>query len=447
MNTLKDTIVGRRSIRRYRQEKVPREKISELFSIASFAPSSCNLQAWHFIVVDEEQLKKRLVEKGKVNRQVLSVPTIIVAVYNRNVTREHYANYQSLAAAIQNFMLLSYEEGLGTLWVCNFRDEGGIRKVLGIPDTHRVLAIIEVGYPKEDPKPPKRRPVESFVSFNRFSEDDIIPKTTFHRDWRWKDILTWQKRFARRGYPLEKVTDAEMNKIPQSIIPHLENRKILELYTFSACLTSAIKKVGALIDHHFVARDIYNAARSFEHLIDHSKIIISDNIVHKDFSEYSHFLLVNRLEHMPKEIIEADIQKLSEAGEGTKLILLFRNRYSWFGLYDFIIRHILRKNGIDDIFFGTLRNMGPWRLCSRSGIKRIIENHNFRVIKSYGFFCFPTYRFGNSGWIESKRGIATAANVLHYIFSSLESFFDLVGVSKIFGEQILLICKLEKENG
>ena len=154
--------------------------------------------------MDDGEIKKRVVQKGKVNRQVLNTPILIVASYNRKVTREHYANYQSLATAIQNFLLLAYAEGLVTLWVCNFRNEGGLREVLGIPNSHKVLAIMEEGYPKEIPKPPKRIPAEKIVSFNRFSSDNIISKTTFLKDWRWKDILSWQKRFVARGYRLEK---------------------------------------------------------------------------------------------------------------------------------------------------------------------------------------------------------------------------------------------------
>ncbi|MBW1766036.1 MAG: nitroreductase family protein [Deltaproteobacteria bacterium] len=445
INTLKGLIKGRRSVRLYQPEKVSREKIMELFTIASFAPSSCNLQAWNFIVVDDEELKKRIVRKGKVNRQVLSAPTLIVAAYNRNVTREHYANYQSLAAAIQNFLLLAHADGLGTLWVCNFRDEGGIREVLDIPISHRVLAIIEVGYPKKIPKPPKRNLAENFVSFNKFSADINIPKTTFLADWRWKDVLSWQKRFASRGYPLEKITDAERAELPGLIVPHLENKRSLELYTFSAHLTSAINKHKAIIDHHFAAQEIYDAACGFESEMVERSILISDDINNEGLDRYSNYMLLNRFEHMPEDTIEAIIKNLGTAEEGKKLIILFRNRYSWFGLYDFVVRHILRKNGIDDIFFGTLRNLGPWRLCSRSWVKKIIKRHNFRIAKSYGLFCLPAYRFSNSTWVRSKKSYSIVADVFYSVLSAFEIFFKLIGLNRIIGEQILFICHLEKK--
>ena len=423
---------------------MPREKIKELFSIASFAPSSCNLQAWHFIVVDDENLQKRVVTKGKVNRQVLSVPTFVVATYNKNVTREHYANYQSLAAAIQNFLLLAHTEGLGTLWVCNYRNEKGIREVLDIPDSHRVLAIIEVGYPMETPKPPKRNPVENYLSFNRFSADNIIPKTTILSTWRWKDILSWQKKFVSRGYPLEKVTDPERKQIPGLIIPHLENKKSLELYTFSAHLTSAINRHKPIVDHHFAAQEIFDAAGNFDPGIAERETLIAERINHETLSAHVNYLLLNRMEHLPEEIIRSTLQTLSISGAETKLIILFRNRHSWYGLYDLLFRTVLRKKGIDDIYFGTLRALGPWKLRSRGWVKRVLKDYGFKTTKSYGLFCLPSYRFANSDWIGSKKMVSILARLLYSVCALFEAILKLIRLNKILGEQILLVCHLEK---
>jgi nitroreductase len=61
MEGIAGIIKGRRSIRKYRPDKVSREKILSLLADASFAPSACNLQAWHFIVVDDRGLIKKLV--------------------------------------------------------------------------------------------------------------------------------------------------------------------------------------------------------------------------------------------------------------------------------------------------------------------------------------------------------------------------------------------------
>lgn len=60
-NDFKDLIFGRHSIRHYDPSvKIPRDQLKEMLAEATTAPSSCNLQSWHFIVVDDEAGKAKL---------------------------------------------------------------------------------------------------------------------------------------------------------------------------------------------------------------------------------------------------------------------------------------------------------------------------------------------------------------------------------------------------
>ena len=59
-----EAIFARRSIRKYGDREVEKEKIIKLLKAGMAAPSACNLQPWEFIVVTEKELikswKKRL---------------------------------------------------------------------------------------------------------------------------------------------------------------------------------------------------------------------------------------------------------------------------------------------------------------------------------------------------------------------------------------------------
>jgi nitroreductase len=55
-----DTIKDRRSIRTYKSEHIPQEKLEKLLEAARLAPSAANRQNWKFIVVENEQVKKQL---------------------------------------------------------------------------------------------------------------------------------------------------------------------------------------------------------------------------------------------------------------------------------------------------------------------------------------------------------------------------------------------------
>lgn len=53
-------IRSRRSIRRYKQERLPLEAISRAVDDARFAPSARNMQPWRFIVVHKPELVKEM---------------------------------------------------------------------------------------------------------------------------------------------------------------------------------------------------------------------------------------------------------------------------------------------------------------------------------------------------------------------------------------------------
>ncbi len=57
---MEEAVRTRRAVRRFKPESAPREVLSEVLALAHLSPSSYNLQPWHFVVVDEPALKKRL---------------------------------------------------------------------------------------------------------------------------------------------------------------------------------------------------------------------------------------------------------------------------------------------------------------------------------------------------------------------------------------------------
>ncbi|HIE52703.1 MAG TPA: nitroreductase family protein, partial [Armatimonadetes bacterium] len=56
------TIMERRSIRRYRPQPIPKEDLLTVLEAGRQAPSAGNRQPWHFILVQDEQVRKDLAE-------------------------------------------------------------------------------------------------------------------------------------------------------------------------------------------------------------------------------------------------------------------------------------------------------------------------------------------------------------------------------------------------
>ncbi|MEO0882806.1 MAG: nitroreductase family protein [Pseudomonadota bacterium] len=67
-----DVVSGRRSIRGYKPEPVPREVIEDVLALAMRAPTSLNTQPWNFYVVTGEPLDR--IRKGNVDRNLAGVP-------------------------------------------------------------------------------------------------------------------------------------------------------------------------------------------------------------------------------------------------------------------------------------------------------------------------------------------------------------------------------------
>ncbi|WP_397416478.1 nitroreductase [Phenylobacterium sp.] len=67
-----DVIMGRRSIRGYKPDPVPRELIEEIITLAMRAPSSMNTQPWNFYVIAGEPLDR--IRKGNTERNLAGVP-------------------------------------------------------------------------------------------------------------------------------------------------------------------------------------------------------------------------------------------------------------------------------------------------------------------------------------------------------------------------------------
>ncbi len=88
---------------------------------------------------------------------------LIVAAYTDRLKEPVYQTgaIESCSAAIQNFLLLSYAEGLGTCWMTGpLWVAKEINEFFGIKDKE-LVALIAVGYPEKVSRPPPRK--EPFI--------------------------------------------------------------------------------------------------------------------------------------------------------------------------------------------------------------------------------------------------------------------------------------------
>jgi nitroreductase len=163
---LYDAINTRRSIRRFEDTPVPREVLSRIAQAGIEAPTGCNKQLRHFIIVDDEKALIALDALGLSK----GAPACIVIVMDPTATPYGAFWMQDASAAMENMLLAAVAEGLGACWIEGqvIPAEDDLRALFGVPDDLRVWSLLPVGVPAESPARPPKPTFDEMVSFNQF---------------------------------------------------------------------------------------------------------------------------------------------------------------------------------------------------------------------------------------------------------------------------------------
>jgi len=166
-----EAIRTRRSIRRYENRPIEKEKLLTVLEAARLAPSAANRQPWSFIVVTDPKARESL-RSAYGQDWFVNAPAIIVACASPEkawVRRDGEEYWKvDITIALQSLILAAWEEGLGTCWIGAFREEE-VKKALGIPMNARVVAMTPLGYPAEKKGPvTDRRPLEEIIHYDRW---------------------------------------------------------------------------------------------------------------------------------------------------------------------------------------------------------------------------------------------------------------------------------------
>jgi nitroreductase len=150
---LTDLILKRRSIRKYTSEKVEKEKIETLLRAAMHAPSAVNKQPWNFIVVEDRNIMKKVMDVHPNSRMLESASHAILVCGDEK--KQHDTGYwlADCGAATQNILLAATSLYLGSCWIGVFPREArmkAISQIFNLPDHIQPFALISIGYPKEE---------------------------------------------------------------------------------------------------------------------------------------------------------------------------------------------------------------------------------------------------------------------------------------------------------
>jgi len=205
-----------RSIRKYKSQPIPDETLRKILEAGRRAPSWCNVQPWHFIVIEDQNIKQKLSELAGGQKQVALAPVVIgvcgdLSAWDKpkhrealmelvhtgaiNVPEEVIDNvllkdpliyvaghgpaiilsrtFEQLGIAYAFMAVEAINQGLGVCIVGAFGNETTqaqkelyreIKTALEIPEKMYLLCMLTLGVPDEKPKPRPRKPFDNIVS-------------------------------------------------------------------------------------------------------------------------------------------------------------------------------------------------------------------------------------------------------------------------------------------
>jgi nitroreductase len=145
------TIFSRRSIRKYTDQPVSELDIQTLLEAAMAAPSASNRRPWHFVLVDDRDVLKRLAEVHPYAKMLYEAPLCIAVCGDTRISDRYWV--QDCSAATENLLLAAAALGLGAVWLGvhpNADRVAAVADILSIPPETPPLNLISIGHPAEE---------------------------------------------------------------------------------------------------------------------------------------------------------------------------------------------------------------------------------------------------------------------------------------------------------
>ncbi|MBP5200633.1 MAG: nitroreductase family protein [Schwartzia sp.] len=183
-----EAILTRRSTRKYKTDAVEPEKLQKVIEAGRYAPSGGNNQTSHFLVVQNPDVAKKLVELAeaafaKMEADENTYPSlrnsilaskkggyvfsyhapVLIIVANR---KDYGNNMADSVAAVENMMIAANALDLGSCYINQLywlNEEPALLaylRELGLKESERVYASMVLGYAATETGLPNRKPLE-----------------------------------------------------------------------------------------------------------------------------------------------------------------------------------------------------------------------------------------------------------------------------------------------
>lgn len=166
----------RRSIRKYRSDPVPDELLQQVLEAGQWAPSASHRQPWAFVVVRDPEMRRQVAERAAYHflrwDHVKEAPVLIVLCGDRSSPIYRRFLHEDIGLAGGQMMLQAHALGLGTCWIGGFAPRA-LARTLHVPSGWEVIGLLTLGFPAQQRRPPKRKPLTDIVHYDRFGHVSV----------------------------------------------------------------------------------------------------------------------------------------------------------------------------------------------------------------------------------------------------------------------------------
>lgn len=165
-------IRDRFSVRRFQDKPLKKDLLDEILEAASLAPSARNIQPCKFVVVKDEEKRKKLTDICKGQKFVAEAPvTIAICATNTDyvMTCGQPAYTVDAAIAGEHIALQAAELGLGTCWIGAFYHDK-MAELINLPSDYRIVALMPIGYPDMKRGNRQLKSIQELVVWDNFAK-------------------------------------------------------------------------------------------------------------------------------------------------------------------------------------------------------------------------------------------------------------------------------------
>jgi len=171
---LKQAIMERRSVRKYSQDPIPSEIMTQIMELALYSPTASNMQAWNFVVITDSNQVGNL---KKFSPGMVFNPTAVVVIGIEQARAEAKGGpvalrelmYYDAGIAADTMALAALEFGVGSCIVASF-NKVAVASLVGFPEDVKPLLMVALGYAEKTPKRPKSRFPEEVVFYEHYGK-------------------------------------------------------------------------------------------------------------------------------------------------------------------------------------------------------------------------------------------------------------------------------------